>query len=88
MSKHTPGPWFAVDYAGFVSIQSVDEYSDSDVLNIAVDPNAEANGKLAAAAPDLLEALKEAQQHFVRSGWRLSGRTGKIMEAAIKKATE
>lgn len=57
--KHTPGPWFALEYAGYYNLQTVDEYSDTnDLLNIEKDPNAEANAKLAAKAPELFQAVK------------------------------
>lgn len=63
--KHTSGPWFALAYANYFSLQSVDEYSDTnDLLNEEKDPNAEANATLMAAAPDLLEALNKMLEHF------------------------
>ncbi len=30
--KHTPSPWYAVEYAGHFSIQSGEYYSDPDIL--------------------------------------------------------
>lgn len=57
-ATHTPGPWYAIEYAGMWGIQSVDEYSqDNNLLDMENDDRAEANAKLIAAAPDLLEAL-------------------------------
>jgi chromosome segregation ATPase len=53
--KHTKGPWYAIDYGGYWSIQSEDEYSEGDLLNEEKDPNAEANARLAAKAPELYE---------------------------------
>jgi hypothetical protein len=53
MSKHTPGPWTA----------TADPYSDVVVdasgreIAVVMDPNGEANSRLMASAPDLLEAL-------------------------------
>ena len=58
--KHTRGPWFAVNYACFWNIQREDFYNDKDnLLDETICPDAEANAKLIAAAPDLLEALKK-----------------------------
>lgn len=67
MSKHTPGPWVA-------HVSKVDEDSGNEVMLIrSVDPlrgiasfevldeEDEANGRLIAAAPELLEALKLLQ---------------------------
>ena len=54
MNKHTPGPWTA----------TADPYSDVVVdasgreIVVVMDPNGEANARLIAAAPDLLEALE------------------------------
>jgi len=56
--KHTSGPWYAVYYAGFWNIQDGPYYRDKSLLNEEVNPNAQANAQLAAAAPDLLEAIK------------------------------
>ncbi len=68
MSKHTPGPWKAV-YVGS---------SDWDLDG----PVTEQDWKLAAAAPDLLEALKELLPGAEAMGWN----TEKA-RAAIAKAT-
>lgn len=86
-TKHTPGPWFAVNYSGYYSLQKEDYYSDKDdLLNEEKCPDAEANAKLAAAAPDLLEVLQKvihAIQHSNMKGTILHGE----ITAAIKKAT-
>jgi predicted nucleotidyltransferase len=56
--KHTPGPWQAVEYGGYFMLQTTEFYSDiDDVLDREKDKNAEHNAKLAAASPELLEAL-------------------------------
>ena len=62
MSKHTPGPWFAVQYANWFNIQTTEEYSASDVLDLECCEEAEANARLAAAAPELLEELKHCRE--------------------------
>ena len=64
-AKYTPGPWFAVDYAGKFDIQNGDGYEDTDLLcydtiwnEKSLDKETvEANAKLMAAAPEMLEAL-------------------------------
>jgi hypothetical protein len=69
MSKHTPGPW----------VQRKGELKGSDGNNVCVwglglahcsrDAVAEANARLIAAAPDLLEALKEIVQRNEIQHW-------------------
>jgi hypothetical protein len=55
--KHTPGPWFAVEYAGRYSFQRKDEYGGPDLLDQDSCSRACYNAKLAAAAPELLKEL-------------------------------
>ena len=67
MSKHTPGPWnMTADGGGFyveggdllvASAQEVDP-SASDAEDYFPGDTTEANARLIAAAPELLEALK------------------------------
>lgn len=67
-AKHTPGPWFPVQYAGFWHIQTEDYYTDSDVLNEDHFNEAEYNAKLCASAPDLLaenQKLKQEKEELV-----------------------
>ena len=62
MSGHTPGPWFVhatdntcvVDGDGNDILVSPGDYSEVEVW-----PSMEANARLAAAAPDMLDLLKE-----------------------------
>ena len=56
---HTKAPWYAVNFAGFWVIQNGEKYEDTRILDEDSCPDAEANAKLAAAAPELLEALKD-----------------------------
>lgn len=62
MNKHTPGPWIWAN--GFKGLYGAGK--DNEVLDHAeyegmwLGPNAKANASLIAAAPDLLEACKEA----------------------------
>ena len=61
-TKHTSGPWYPVGYACYTLIQSGPDYTDTDILNSDECDEAEANANLIAAAPELLEALKRAQE--------------------------
>lgn len=58
--KHTPGPWHPIEYAGRITLQSLDEYNfDDDILdadNVGLEALHD-NGKLAAAAPEMYELL-------------------------------
>lgn len=60
-SKHTPGPW---KYAGNNGTHSFDQsgrcIADSPRPNGMLDDEGVANAKLIAAAPELLEALRES----------------------------
>lgn len=63
--KGTPGPWHPIDYAGHINIQAAPFYGELDLLdadNVGHEIMT-ANGHLAAAAPELLEALKVALWH-------------------------
>ena len=60
MSKHTPGPW---GYAWAGGIALVFQKGEATIASIPYDddneiPQVEANARLIAAAPDLLEALQ------------------------------
>lgn len=60
--KYTPAPWFAVEYAGFWSIQKKDEYSRTDdLLNAEYCDKAEYNAELCALAPTLFQRCKEIE---------------------------
>lgn len=61
-AKHTPGPWYPVEYAGFWHIQKADFYTEADVLNEDHYREAEANAKLCASAPDLLSENQKLKQ--------------------------
>ena len=66
MSKHTPGPWRVVDSWNDYMVESQngeeiiwqDGPHDTPTIN-------EANARLIAAAPDLLEALESMLQSFL-----------------------
>lgn len=72
MSNHTPGPWKTI-YVGC---------SDWDLIG----PATEQDWKLAAAAPDLLEALYTAEALLLSMGMQSSDAYQQI-DAAIAKAT-
>ena len=95
MNKHTPGPWgrnikparnYPMIYAG----------RDTDIAQLVTrdiaDDEAEANADLIAAAPELLEALREMVEIAeLTIGWLPTppGADGPIIQAraAIAKAT-
>ena len=56
--SYTKGQWFPVQYANYWEIQAGRFYGDISLTNEENCPDAEANAKLMAAAPELLEALK------------------------------
>jgi len=81
-TKFTKGKWFAVDYAGTISIQNGDYYGDDDILCYQdfdgqefciSQEEAEANAKLIVAAPLLLEALQLIVDRVERD-WSLIAR--------------
>ena len=93
-TKHTPGPWKATKLVNnFINI----EHSQRNVkgaITLALcrvqarqtwKNEAEANARLIAAAPDLLEALQEAKHMF--AGEYPGHPTTERIFAAIEKAT-
>ena len=59
-TKHTPGPWKSNPYVHSM-IHGFAVYSDKSCVDkIADDIKREADARLIAAAPEMLEALKEA----------------------------
>lgn len=60
MSKHTPGPWHIKYYLDCQHIVSNEGLGRSVASNDRNDDEDDANAKLIAAAPDMLEALKVA----------------------------
>jgi Na+/phosphate symporter len=59
-TNHTPGPWHAVEYAGYWQIQTSENYDDDhiQVLDVESTESAPANAALCAAAPEMLEVLQ------------------------------
>jgi hypothetical protein len=63
MSTHTPGPWRTrnVDDHMYLDADTWDAFARVVVVvDDEPDPEGEANARLIAAAPEMLEALKEA----------------------------
>ena len=82
MSKHTPGPW---EYRGHAWVQTADD-KKIPIANFNFYAATEANARLIAAAPELLEASKEMLQ-LIDTICRVEGATVRKARAAIAKAT-
>jgi hypothetical protein len=82
--KHTPGPWKAVTYSGEFD-QPLVTSNDGFIarLNSFSNRQHEANAKLIAAAPEMLEALQAVWDYL-----KLIKTDYPMVERAIKKATE
>ena len=94
-TAHTPGPWYAVRNSAFWEVNPQREYEDDHIPYTVADCCAsdprnpdgglqEANARLIAAAPDLLEmlelALESTHSDYDLVDWREDAR------AAITKA--
>lgn len=67
MGKYTKGPWYESTIDEVIHIQSASINEDNYVCGINLEedgPNAEANARLIAAAPELLEACKQAKNYI------------------------
>jgi hypothetical protein len=71
MSKHTPGPWKALpsetDDAGFIAQPIVSDATKGTVANVyggTILAEPYANARLIAAAPELLQCLREIKVCF------------------------
>jgi hypothetical protein len=105
MSKHTPGPWVVSHgYDGSISVDTVDYVrlnlttackivvADICKHEMAEHFSAEANARLIAAAPELLEALQDVCARLLYRGVSTDAghpdRTAlEVARAAIAKAT-
>jgi hypothetical protein len=91
--KGTKGPWYPVEYAGRIVIQTLDYYSHChDILNMDdfTENQVNANAKLISKAPEMLEMLKlivEAQYEKDGSLAKLNS-TISSAKNLIKEATE
>ena len=98
-TAHTPGPWFAVEgnkhhgpFVTNVEVRTICDLYTVDKLNrifVFRPEEAEANARLIAAAPDLLEALKALQRQALQGNVRGDEWMDEALEltrAAIAKA--
>ena len=90
-AAHTPGPWKLKLGKGIEYTYLVSAAKGQDVVNWAHYPNAtkaetKANARLIAAAPDLLEALRDIASGTYDT-WTEGYRAQQIARAAIAKAT-
>jgi hypothetical protein len=82
-AKHTPGPWSLDSDAGQVHIVAAGA-AIARVMAMRSDGCGEANARLIAAAPDLLEALQAVIDHGSMTGADWASDKAR---AAIAKAT-
>lgn len=86
MSKHTPGPWEDAGRAGLGRMVRAGTKEDPRwicvVYGEGVTPESQANARLIAAAPELLEAMK----NLVNGGSDGRAKDWDLAEAAIRKA--
>jgi hypothetical protein len=89
VSAHTPGPWHAMDPKGALNFNFVivsEHREDAVVACTGGDmPEEEANARLIAAAPELLEAARLSLAWLTAAGYQDVLPTG-ALEAAIAKA--
>ena len=91
MSKHTPGPWAASSASSVVGalVGASATYHVAAVMPQLDKAEVEANARLIAAAPELLEACKAVEEWWLREGKHefLGAPAGIFMlRAAIQKA--
>ena len=89
-AKFTPGPWIAkeLDGAGWVDIVKLNDGGRESVPFAACKHfDQEANARLIAAAPELLDALHAADQTFAQNGLLACHAARQQISAAIAKAT-
>lgn len=89
--KHTPGPWqFTTNMYGIDNMQVYgveDKNGPSGVANCGYGEGSEANARLIAAAPELLEACQAYVAIYGHRKEHLSAHAMKLAIAAIAKAT-
>jgi len=98
MSEHTPGPWFIYkDEHEFVILQNRPVKNATAIAIVYSDDKPdEANARLIAAAPELLEALKKAREYVAKVNGSIAGAIGHentivkpdldLIDATISKA--
>lgn len=96
MSGHTPGPWAVGTHTGYGDIDGVlvEDTNSGLVVAIALvdveELPGDANARLIAAAPEMLEALEQALR-YIEADECAHGRQfgdGNVVRAAIAKATK
>ena len=100
MSKHTPGPWIAAgpsfgDPLPRYTTEIVTEREDEDGAATSIcelpfhhhDDENEANARLIAAAPELLELLREAAGYTRHPDYDWPVEFSRRVDAAFAKAT-
>lgn len=97
MSEHTKGPWEVVTMSPrtkggqeMICVRAVDSPINSNLAAIGHSELDQANARLIAAAPDLLEACKEAHSFLCSKEPTVSIKiaVGLALEAAIAEAEE
>jgi hypothetical protein len=96
--KHTPGPWARIGTTVYALMhdgwkRGVEQFKNRFTVQVQRDrecseEEAEANARLIAAAPDLLEALEQAVTSMQDSGYPNSHVAVRAARAAIAKATQ
>ena len=96
-AKHTPGPWHfdtaLMDHADHLNVWEANGIGHVAAVSkgLTPDPSAEANARLIAAAPDLLEALEEIARLPIAGSYPdgpcLERQDMNMVRAAIAKAT-
>ena len=91
MSKHTPGPWSYIGNGDVVARSENYCGGEKDIASVFLTANDEdeANSRLIAAAPDLLEALREVLNNPAGDYDASDGYENAVKQAraAIAKAT-
>lgn len=83
-AQHTPGPWIATrDPAGFASDDFLVGHEGGNADSVAT--CSECDAPIISAAPDMLEALRNAERMFEHT-FAMNGTVHKQMIAAIAKA--
>ena len=83
MSKHTPGPWKAT-HCTVSAPETEDRLGFTFNVRNGNRDDTKANARLIAAAPDMLEALKDAYPHIENDALR--SRIGALIIAATGAA--
>jgi hypothetical protein len=83
---HTPGPWTTSRDAVPEGIVQITVYAEQDGERVATVFQSEANAPLIAAAPDLLDACRDAEQYLGATESGPPSTLLRTVRAAIAKA--